>query len=402
MKTVTFFLRLTARSLAAFRKQVWLLAAVLVCCLVLPPAVGPAAQSLLEDGISFSGLTLAVTAPEGDPTPGLLEKYLGNMRDVSRYCSMVAMDEAAAKHALETGEVTAVLVLPENFVQGVLNGSNPDVEVLVSGERPLESLLTLWVGQSAADLLSCVQAGVYAVQEAWESSPPDGLPWDQVKMEINLRYIAWTLNRQKLFEERELAATGLLPVVLHYGLALTAYLGLSLAPLFCCLHTRQRRVFQRRLRCAGRNSIWSYGSDLLASWLVQFVLLAGPVLLLVEGALWARLAAAAGAALFCALFGNLCCLLTGSAANCGLLAFGVSLVSLVVAGGILPPILLPEFVRQLQWLSPVTWLQRLLAMPMELTEGNHIMFWVMGLAALGMAVISAVLYDRRITEQEAA
>ena len=107
--------------------------------------------------------TLAVTAPEGDPVPGLLEQYMGNMRDVRQYCTFRAMDGAEAAAALESGEVTAILVLPENFIQGVTDGSNPDVRLVVSGDRPLESLLTLWVGQSAADLLSSFQAGVYAV-----------------------------------------------------------------------------------------------------------------------------------------------------------------------------------------------------------------------------------------------
>lgn len=393
-------MQLTAKSLAAFRRQIGLLAVVLVLCTALPLAAGPAAQAVLADGVSFSGITLAVTAPEGDPMPELLEKYLGNMHDISRYCTMKAMDRQTAEQALESGEVSAILVLPEGFVEGILNGTNPDAEVIVSGEHPLEALLTLWVGQSAADLLSCVQACIYEVLDAWENDPPDGLSWDQAKTEINLRYITWTLKRQQMFEEREVLATGLLPVALHYGLALLGYLGLSLAPLFCCLCTAERRRFQNRLRSLGRGSLWSYGSDLAAGWLILFAVLAPPVLILLDGNLWG-LAAAAVLALFCAVFGNFCALFTGSAANCGLLSFGIALLSLVLAGGVVPAVLLPRLLRQWSWLSPVAWLQALAAAPLGLVPEKR-MLLTMGIACCLMMGCSAVRYNRQITGQEAA
>ena len=64
------------------------------------------------------------------------------------------MEEHEALEALKNGEVTAVLALPENFIQGVMWGTNPNLRLIVSGDRPLESLLLLWVGQSASDILS--------------------------------------------------------------------------------------------------------------------------------------------------------------------------------------------------------------------------------------------------------
>lgn len=150
-------------------------------------------------GGSFSGITLAVTAPEGDGTPQLLERYLGQLTDIRQYCTFEAMAYQDALSALESGGVTAVLVLPEDFVQGVQNGENPAVRLIVDGNHPLESMLTLWVGESASQLLAAVQSGIYAVLEQYDRHPVQGLRREDVVTQINLDYIHWTVNRRRSF-----------------------------------------------------------------------------------------------------------------------------------------------------------------------------------------------------------
>ena len=401
MKTIRFWGISVLYAWKELCQRRWLLAELVLLCLVLPLSAGPVVQSLLlSDGVSFSAITLAVTAPEGDPIPGLLEQYMGNMRDVRQYCTFRAMDGAEAAAALERGEVTAILALPEDFIQGVTNGSNPDVQLVVSGDRPLESLLTLWVGQSAADLLASFQAGVYAVLDLYEVSAPDGLSWHQAMTDINLRYIQWTLNRQNLFTLRHVSATQVLPVRLHYELSILAYLGLCLAPLFSGLYGSRRLTAKRRLRCLGRGSLPEYLGDLTACAAVIFLLAALPVALLAREAVLPALGAAAVFALFCAVFGSLCCLVTTGAAGCGGLAFAVALAALGAAGGILPPVMLPQTLREWSWLSPVTWLRDIAALPAGYPAEDRVLM-AAALAALLMAGLSALLYHRRVMRQEA-
>lgn len=400
MKTLRIWLRACAYTLRELCRRPLLPAGLALLCLLLPLGIGPAAESALSEGVSFGGLTLAVTGPEGDRTPALLEQALGSMRDVSQYCRFAAMDEAAARDALAAGELTAVLCLPENFVEGVMDGSNPDLLLILPPDRPLEALLTLWVGQSAADLLAAVQEGVYAVLEQYRASPPEGLSWDRAVAEINLRYVSWTLGRQELFQVRELSAVGALPVERHYALSLLAYLGLAAAPLFSGVYSAGRLRAWRRLRCLGRGSVFLYTQTLAACAALLFLLLAGPALLLGGGDPAAALAAAAGMALLCALFGGLCCLLSAGAAGCGALAFALALVFLFLAGGILPPVLLPETLRELSWLSPVSWLRALAALPAGFPAERRCL-WAAALAAPALAALSLALVRRRSLRQEA-
>lgn len=401
MDGLRYFQKLTALTLARLCRQSGLLAGLAVLCVVLPLLAGVAAEAVLSGGVSFSGVILAVTAPEGNGLPRQLEQYVNGMEDVSQYCRVEAMDRDDALTALAEGRVTAVLDLPEGFIRSVQAGENPAVGVIVDSSRPLESLLTLWVGQSAADLLAAAQAGIYGVLDLYDANPPPGLTRDRVVMDINLKYVRWTVSRQAMFDTRQLLPTGALPVALHYRLSLLGYLLLSAAPLFAWMWQEPWMSGLRRLRYAGRSPAWAFFAGLTVCWGVTAAVLFAALELLLALPAAGALAAAVTAALFFAAYAAACALLTRSAAGCGSLGFFLSLGALVLGGGIVPPVLLPEAVRRLESLSPVTWLRALAARPLGYDGGAHPGL-VLLLAAVMLSGLSAWLHVRRAGEGEAA
>ena len=140
VKTVRFYLYLVRDALAASR--LWVLLSLLSLLAAL--GAGAAAGQVLNRDVAR--LNLAIQQEPGDELPALLETYLGGMEDVSRYCTVTAMGRQQAEQALKDGSIDALVILPEGFVTGVMDGENPDVEVIVSGREPLEALLTLWTG----------------------------------------------------------------------------------------------------------------------------------------------------------------------------------------------------------------------------------------------------------------
>lgn len=399
MRELRFIGTYSLLTLGQLRRQRWLLAGLVLLYLLLPLGAGQAAQTLLSRGVDFHPVTLAVTGPEGDPTPKQLEQYMGEMADITQYCRITAMEQGQAMAALERGEAAAVLILPERFIYGVMEGSNPDLRLVVAGDRPLEALLLLWVGQSAADMLSAFQGGVYAVLDLYEQSPPAGLTRDQVVVDINLRYINLALNRTDLFRLQETSATRTLPVPLHYALALISFFALSAAPVFVPIYGGDWLRFQRRLRSVGRGFAAGWLSGVIAGWLVLFLLLAPALLLLGKGNPAGLMGAALLMAGYCSLFCSLCCLLFEGAAGCGSAAFLLSLLSLGLAGGIVPPVLMPAALRRLSGLSPVGWLMAAAARPMG--YGAAPFPWAcLALSGAAMAALSLALYRRRADRQE--
>lgn len=375
-------------------RQIPLLAGLSLLCALLPLVGGRLAQEALSQGVDFSGLTLAVTAPEGDGTPALLEQYMGGMEDIRGYCRVEAMEEAEALEALEEGRVAAVLVLPRDFIQGVRQGTNPDVRVIVDSGRPLESLLTLWVGQSAADMLSAAQAGVYGVLDLYDRGITGGQSWDQVMVEINLRYIQWILNRQEVTRERAVLPTGSLPIGEHYTLSLFFWLMLSLAPLFAWNYQGRWLEGRRRLSWVGRSPLTGLAASLTASWLVLAILVWAALWLVLGSEPQPALAAGLCCGLFLALYAALCGLAAGTAAGCAGLSFLVSFAALVLAGGIVPPVLLPELAARLGELSPITWMRALGARGLGTDAGGASALWLLGSSVL-LLVPAGLLYRRR-------
>lgn len=375
-------------------RQLPLLAGLSLLCALLTLVGGRMAGEALSRGVDFSGITLAVTAPEGDDTPRLLEQYMGGMEDIRGYCRVEAMEEAAALRALKEGRVAAVLALPEDFIQGVRQGTNPAVRVIVDSGRPLESLLTLWVGQSAADMLSAAQAGVYGVLDLYDQGITGGLSWDQVMMEINLRYIQWILNRQEVAARQTVLPTGSLPVEQHYALSLFFWLMLSLTPLLAWNYQGAWIRGWRRLSWVGRSPLTGLAASLAASWAV--------LALLVWGTLWLVLgagpAAAVPAALCCGLFlavhAALCALVTGSTAGCAGLSFLLSFAALVLAGGIVPPVLLPELAARLGELTPIAWMRALAAEGMGAAAGGA-PAWTLPAVSAALLLPAGALYRGR-------
>ncbi len=399
MDTLRFFGIYLNLTLGRLCQQRWLLAGLALLCLLLPLGAGRAAGELLSRGVDFSPVTLAVSAPEGDQVPLQLEQFMGEMEDVAQYCRIVSMDEVAALAALARGEVAAVLDLPQDFIRGVMWGENPDLRLIVSGDRPLEALLLLWVGQSASDILSAFQSGVYAVLDLYEEAPPPGLTRDQVVFDINLRYISLALDRTGMFQTRELSATRTLPVPLHYALALLSYFALSAAPLFVPIYSGGWLRPQQRLRAAGRGVAVGYWAGVFAGAILLLPLLLPALLLAGGGPSLPLLGAALGMALFCSVFSSVCCLVSRSAAGCGLLAFTVSLAALALAGGIVPPVLLPGPVRGLSVLSPVSWLQRLAVGAVGRPPDPSAVLCLTASGAV-LAVLALSLYRRRTDSGE--
>lgn len=391
MKKVRLFFRLFAEAWKAVCQQFWLLAALFVLFLLLSVCAGKVGEAMLSQGVDFSGITLAVTAPQGDDTGLALEKLMGSMQDVRRYASFRGMSWEEAAEALDAGEVTAVLVLPEDFVGGVMDGTNPDVTLVVSPSRPLEALLTAWVGESAAQLLTGAQRGIYAVLELYPGQEAAKLSWEQVKLGINLAYVSQTLNRQELFRVRTLRATDNMELGLHYALSLVIFLAMALPPLYCPMLRRELLPFRKRLRSLGHGAGIQYASCFAVCWSVVFLLTAVPVRYLTGNVP----AGAAVLALFAAGYGCLCCLVTRSASGCGGLAVSGAAVLVFLSGGILPTPLLPEAVRRVGAVSPVGMLRQLLYVPVSRWGGElpGALLWTLGLILLGWLLLRGRLRE---------
>ena len=199
----------------------------------------------------------------------------------------------------------------------------------------------------------------------------------------------------RLFTVQNVPVTGALPIGLHYSISILLFLLLAGGAVFTPVYEGERTRQTRRFLAAGQSPRTAYAGTLMGCCLLSLCLLLPAALLLSQGAILSTLLRCLPAALFIAVFGSLCCLITAQAQQGGLLACLLALGMLGASGGILPGVMLPETLRKLLPFSPVTWMRLLLTA----SDG-----WAGSLAALAacsavLAVLGGLLYRRRFWKE---
>ena len=329
-----FIIRLVQVNLLHLRRRLFLLGVIAAAFVMLSVPLGEGMQTLLsrED---HSGMTIAVAGKNGEGEK--LASFAGNLPDIASYCRFLAAEESEAMELLAQGRVTAVLVLPDHFVDSILTGRNENAVLYLDGAHPAESLLTLYVGQCAADMLSAAQGGIYAVLDALDAS---GTVRENAVYEINMEYIRFTMSRGNMYEAETVSAAGELPLPLHYMRSVLAWLMTAAGVLFCPVFGGQKG-WRCRLKSAGcTGAQWALGTE--AALLLCYAVLTGALCL-------------AGGSF--ALTGWICCTLFACGLGCAVgvacpgevsaaaVSFLLSTALAFFSGGIIPPMLLPAALR---------------------------------------------------------
>ena len=358
--------RLVKLNIFRLRRRLLLLAAMAAAFAVLSAPLGAGAENMLSRE-SVEPLSIAVCGEEA----GLISRLAGNMADISEYCSFIEMDETEALEALGSGEVTAVLLLPDDFIGSILSGANEPALLYTDPDEPVEGMLVLYAGRSAADMLSAAQGGIYAVLDELSRQ---GIERPDAVMEINLEYIKFTLSRSDMYRSETVSAAGTMPVDEHYALSLMCWLMLMAAVIYHPVMRSGQGAWRSRLRSAGcSGAVWAVGA-------AAPVLLCSLVLTAAVCAFFGSVTAGGivSCAVFTAGFSALLCALCPEEGTASAVIFAASCALTFLAGGIIPPALMPE---ELAWLvdsSPVG------AMRLAITgEGS----WL--LAALGAVMLAA-------------
>lgn len=170
-------------------------------------------------------MPVALVLPENDTYAGLAFSFLEHSMPSS--CSFQRTDRDSALHLLQSGDVYAVILIPDSFVEHILNGTNSPATLILPREGSIESILFATLANAGTSVLSTAQAGIYAVENVLISYEK----WDtlaKVEEELNKRYLSYALNRNRIFQTETVSATGSLTLTEYYlSSAIVLYLLLS-------------------------------------------------------------------------------------------------------------------------------------------------------------------------------
>lgn len=226
------------------------------------------------------GARIGVVVREENTVTKMALRYVENMESVSQICDFVQVPEEEGFRLLERREIVALVMLPEQLVEGIMNGQNPAVDVIFPQNAQLEAMLFRELTESGAGLLRVAQAQIYgAADTAVEYGLTDRL--SVMETEIDSYNLAFALDRLAMYDEEAVSATGQMSVLQYYaasGIVLFILLsGMAVYPVM----QQEPPSFQKQLKRQGTGTMW----QLFCKWMCGFVCMAlfcGIALIIIE------------------------------------------------------------------------------------------------------------------------
>ena len=297
----------------------------------------------------------------------LAVSYVENMEAVKGLCRFVPVEEEAGKALLKEGELAALLVLPENMIEGILSGSNEPASLYLTENPSPEGLIFEELAGAATGLLQTAQAEIYAMHALTEYFQAEGGGLAQAYQEIDAFNLGIVMEREQYFKFRRLSETGNTGFAVYYASAFfTLYLFVSGMFLGGFL----KRSREEMLLLKKRRGI-TYGTQLLG----RMFIVAGCMLLLlfVTGLLWLSGSVRDALQVSFSVYGIFLAVLAACCAAAGLLFVylppesersavlpaGLLVVFMCYASGcFVPSAILPEVVNRLAAVLPTTYVKK--------------------------------------------
>lgn len=222
---------------------------------------------------------IGVVVREDDRVTRMALQYVENLESAAQVCHFIQMPEEEGFSALEKGEIAALVVLPEQIVQGIMDGSNPTVDIFFPKNAGLAAMLLRELTESGAGLLRVAQAQIYG---AYDTAAAYGMMEQLSVMEtdIDSYNLAFALDRLAVYDTETVSAARQMSVLQYYaasGAVLFLLLsGMALYPVM----RREPLAFRRQLTRQGTGGIWQG----FCQWMSGFVCMA--LLICVLWLLW--------------------------------------------------------------------------------------------------------------------
>lgn len=186
---------------------------------------------------------VALVAPE-DPLTDMAVQFVMRMESLEEWCYFERYSLEDGLKALNEKEVVAVIALPENVIESILNGTNIPAKLYLPQGNELGSTLIQIMAEAGVSLLQVAQGEIYAATDLYKEYPLNQ-SLEEVYEEINLYNLNIALTRENLFKTVSLSETeGITAYAYYGGTAISLFVllfGLLVADLMV-EHTKRERM----------------------------------------------------------------------------------------------------------------------------------------------------------------
>lgn len=395
MNRIMFFLHSLGLQLRVVKKRIPALLAMVLAALILSAAAAIAGNALFA-GKGFAGITVAAAFEDDDQELTLLMGIVASTPSLASYVNVQLVSPDEALDMLKSGNAAVAAIFPKGFILSVLQGENLSPTIYLNSANRLENTLVLLLSQNITRMLARAQQGIALTLHVHEATQTTNPSRSTTVKDINIEYINFVLASKNMFNKEVVSPTGMLTLAQHYLLSSLLFFTALATPLLFRLYSlRVQHGWVQRLRSAGQ-PLWVYSMAQIAAGAAALFVLLGLLAggMAATSGLAPRLIVLPGmllVALCLSCFGFLCCN-AGNILGAVSINFLLSMAMLVIAGGLIPQILLPAALAALTPFSPFTWMLGALAPLFGVNAGPQALLQTTALAALLILAVQLVAW----------
>lgn len=147
-------------------------------------------QILSKEGFVDSFQVAIVDNDQTKATEFIIQHLKGNDQ-IAKAVIFTELNEENASQLIEKNKIAAIIVIPDGFSRDVSNGINTPVTVISNGKRPIQSLLTVQLLESATKFTSAAQSGINTIYHYLEKAKVDE---ERINEEFNKSLATFSLH----------------------------------------------------------------------------------------------------------------------------------------------------------------------------------------------------------------
>lgn len=262
------------------------------------------------------------------------------------------------KYVFENKAIACV-VLPEDFLNGILYGYNYPAEVIIKDTNTIEKILLETTAKSLEAILVDAQSSIYStIYYLKQNNDFD----DSYILPINIEFISTLLSILNDIDDDGLQYTKTLPLSTDYFLSISIYiLLLSTALFYKDLHIESNKLLFKQISTLRDDFKYIYFSRLLCLIFIYFIIILSIVLFLNGSLNFIGIISITISSIFLVLIQTLIFNIFKEYISTVQISFVINTFFLFISGGIIPELFLPKFFTTISYISPITLIKQLLA-----------------------------------------
>lgn len=180
----------------------------------------------------------------------LVARFIQAMDSVKSICSFSYLTEEKAMEELHTGEIQAVISLPDSFSEDIYTGQEAFVDVWFSEEGALNVKIFKELVNDGISMLQTAQSGVFACVDL-QGIYKAAMDQYEIANYISYVYIEAALDRDHVFEQLIMSPFGDMDLYQYYISAAFSVILLMSGLSFGYLYKKESRAVEQKLEICG-------------------------------------------------------------------------------------------------------------------------------------------------------